>query len=118
MPRFFKTLEEVPQSIRDMYAVGLYHCEAPPVPSGAWTELSWINHILRSGGFSGSDCIIVGVSLEDMTWNATQNGDERGVNIVRKADGMIWHKVAPPLEWGDNWEWNVMPDGSGIYLWH
>lgn len=114
--RHFDTLEAVPQGIRAMYAANLYHFEPPPVNTDRWTELSWINYILATGGFHGTDCIIVGVGLEDMSWEATQNGAGRGVNIVRKSDGTVWHKAEPPLEWGDDWKWNIMPDGSGVYL--
>ena len=48
------------------------------------------------------------------TCYVTQRG--RGVAVVRKGEIEHQEMLAPPQEWGDSWVWNVLEDGSGIYL--
>ncbi len=44
----------------------------------------------------------------------TQRG--RGVAVVKKGELDAQEVFAPPLSWGASWGWNVLEDGSGIYL--
>ena len=44
----------------------------------------------------------------------TQRG--RGVAVVKKGELDAREVFVPPKEWGDSWGWNVLEDGSGIYL--
>ena len=48
------------------------------------------------------------------TCYVTQRGG--GVIAVRKGKLDAQEVFAPPQEWGDSWRWNVLEDGSGVYL--
>ena len=44
----------------------------------------------------------------------TQRG--RGVAVVKKGELDAQEVFAPPQAWGESWAWNVLEDGSGIYV--
>ena len=48
------------------------------------------------------------------TCYVTQRG--RSVVVVKKGELDAQGMFAPPQAWGDSWSWNVLEDGSGIYL--
>jgi len=45
-------------------------------------------------------------------WNVTQEG--RSVAVRRRGDKSLVDRFVPPAEWGENWGWNIHPDGRGI----
>jgi len=48
-------------------------------------------------------------------WFATQDTSCRGVWLCdRTSDRKV--KVEPPAEWGRQWAWNIIEDGTGIYF--
>ena len=48
------------------------------------------------------------------TCYVTQRG--RGVAVVRKGELEPEKVFAPSQSWGDSWGWNILEDGSGIYV--
>ena len=44
----------------------------------------------------------------------TQRG--RGLAVIKRGEMGPQKRLIPPKEWGDAWAWNVLEDGSGIYL--
>lgn len=48
------------------------------------------------------------------TCYVTQRG--RGVAVVRRGELDAQELSALPQKWGEAWGWNVLEDGSGIYL--
>jgi len=52
--------------------------------------------------------------VDFVTCYVTQQG--RGVAVVRQGEMEPEKLLAPPQEWGESWVWNVLEDGSGIYL--
>ena len=44
----------------------------------------------------------------------TQRG--RSVVALRPGESEPQEVFVPPKQWGDSWVWNVLEDGSGIYL--
>jgi hypothetical protein len=43
---FYKSIEEVPQELILKYHAGKYRFNPPPVYSGNWDELAWINWVV------------------------------------------------------------------------
>ena len=47
-------------------------------------------------------------------WYVTQVG--RSVEVRDRGTHEVLQVVSPPSEWGRHWDWNVTPDGTGVYL--
>ena len=61
---------------------------------------------------SDLEMLIIAIKADD--WFATQSGP-REVSIVSRQTQQVLHKISPPAEW-KRWAWNLLPDGTGIYL--
>ena len=42
---YYKTLEDVPQLVKDEYMGNNYSFRVPPVPHNRWTIVDWINYV-------------------------------------------------------------------------
>ena len=69
---------------------------------------------MSQAGKLAEECLMLTHQVDFETCYVTQRG--RSVVAVRKGETEAQEVFTPPLSWGNSWVWNVLEDGSGIYL--
>ena len=74
--------------------------------------MRWAQPQDRSGMNAGRPEMTVRLSTKD--WYVTQVG--RSVEVRDRGTHEVLHVLTPEPEWGNDWGWNITPDGTGVYL--